>query len=68
MTHDELDDIEEAYSTRIGREAMVIRTLVQAMRDVLSEIDAIDFALAGGYVHDWDERARQIRDLVERAR
>lgn len=68
MTPDELDEIEDAYATSIGREATVIRALVRAMRDVLGEINAIDFALAGGYVPDEDVRAAQIRDLVERAR
>lgn len=37
MSEDQLDRIEEAYETRIGMDAKVIRALVQEIRRLLQE-------------------------------
>ena len=63
MNREQLDAIEEAYETRIGPDATTVKTLVSALRAALDEMDAIDFALAGGYVNKEDTRARCVADL-----
>lgn len=66
MTQDDIEAIEEAYDTRIGPDATTVRRLIEAVRTMREEMDAIDFALAGGYVPPEQVRAAAVADLVER--
>lgn len=66
MTQEELEAIEEAYETRIGPDATTVRRLIDAVRVMQDELDAIDFALAGGYVPPEQVRASTVAELVER--
>ena len=68
MTCDELDAIEDAYSTKIGPDATTVRVLAKALRELMDEMDAIDFALAGGYVGHEYPRAQTIAELVGEAK
>lgn len=66
MTQDDIEAIEEAYDTRIGPDATTVRRLIEAVRTMREEMDAIDFALAGGCVPPEQVRAAAVADLVER--
>lgn len=67
MTREQLDAIEEAYETRIGPDASVVRTLLAGARSMLDELESIDYALAGGIVNEEDIRARAVADLFAQA-
>ena len=66
MTQEDLETIEEAYDTRIGPDATTVRRLIEAVRAMRDELDAIDFALSGGYVPPEQVRAAAVAELVER--
>lgn len=68
MTCDELEAIEDAYDTRIGPDATTVRVLTKALREMMDEMEAIDFALAGGYVGYEYPRAQTIAELVGEAK
>jgi hypothetical protein len=68
MTTEEIEAIEEAYDTRIGPDASVIRRLLVVIREMKDEMDAIDFAMAGGYVPPEQIRASFVADLLDRCK
>lgn len=65
MSPEDLEAIEEAYETRIGPDATTVRTLIDALRKAMDELEAIDFALAGGYVGEECLRAATIARIIE---
>lgn len=65
MSTEDLEAIEEAYDTRIGPDATTVRRLVDALRKAMDELEAIDFALAGGFVGEECVRAATIMRLME---